>query len=108
MENLVIINSEEEFDTLIRTNDVVLVDFYADWCSPCVAIHPVLKSVAAEFAGKAVVAKVNVDEQQGLAEKFAVTSIPALFYFKSGQLSSKSNGLKTATQLSARLNQLLG
>lgn len=78
MENVLTIQSEINFEETILKHDLVLVDFYANWCSPCIAIQPILETIAVEYAGKAVVAKVDVDRLQRLAEKFAVTSIPAL------------------------------
>ena len=108
MENVLTIQSEINFEETILKHDLVLVDFYANWCSPCIAIQPILETIAVEYAGKAVVAKVDVDRLQRLAEKFAVTSIPALYYFKAGKLIIKKTGLKNAAEIKSGINELLG
>ncbi len=95
------------FEATIQNNDVVLVDFYADWCGPCKALHPTLESIATEFDGKAVVSKINVDSNPELSQQFGVRSIPALFYFQNGELVGKQNGLQSKTSISQNIHQLL-
>ncbi len=99
--------NNSNFETTIKNNDVVLVDFYADWCGPCKALHPTLESVATEFDGKAVVSKINVDSNPELSQQFGVRSIPALFYFQNGELVGKQNGLQSKASISQNINQLL-
>lgn len=70
------------FDEVIQSNDLILVDFWAEWCGPCKKMLPVLQSVAEE--GSVSVAKVNVDENQDLAEKYKVSSIPTMILFQNG------------------------
>ncbi|MFA7368351.1 MAG: thioredoxin [Kiritimatiellales bacterium] len=72
------------FDTTIASG-TVLVDFWAPWCGPCKMQAPILDKVATKVGGKAVIAKVNVDESPALAAKFGVRSIPTLILFKNGQ-----------------------
>jgi thioredoxin 1 len=98
---------KKNFDTTLKNNSVVLVDFYADWCGPCKALHPTLESVAKKFDGKAVVSKINVDKNPELSAKFGVRSIPALFYFKDGELVGQQVGMQSEKVLNDNLLQLI-
>jgi thioredoxin 1 len=82
-----------DFDAAIA-NGVALVDFWAPWCGPCRMQGPILEQVAGALAGRATVAKVNVDEAQELAARYSVRSIPALLIFKNGQLAQSFIGLQ--------------
>lgn len=99
--------SKADFESTLKENDVVLVDFYADWCGPCKALHPSLESLAADFEGKAVIAKVNVDTETEISTDFGIRSIPALLYFKKGELAGKQVGLQSKTAMTASLDQLI-
>ena len=79
---------------VLRSDQPVLVDFYADWCGPCRMLAPVLEEIAREYEGGVKVGKVNVDEQMELAQKFGVSSIPLLVVFKDGQPVAKSLGYR--------------
>jgi thioredoxin 1 len=99
--------SKADFESTLKENDVVLVDFYADWCGTCRALHPSLESVAADFEGKAVISKVNVDAETEISADFGIRSIPALLYFKKGELVTKQVGLQSKTAIAANLDQLI-
>ena len=77
--------TDSNFDTEALKSDVpVMVDFWATWCGPCRAIAPVVAELAKEYAGKAKVGKLNVDEQEQVAQTYGITSIPTLLFFKGG------------------------
>ena len=82
----VIITSENFEEEVIKSDIPVLVDFFATWCSPCSALSPIIAEIAEEYAGKVKVGKVNVDEQPALARRFRIMSIPALVFFRNGEV----------------------
>lgn len=99
--------TRDNFDMLISSNSVALVDFWASWCGPCKMLGPVIEEVADDFAGKALVGKVNVDDCPELAEKFGIMTIPAVFIFKDGQVVDKMIGFRQKAQIAAVLERNL-
>lgn len=85
--------NESNFDEAVRASLPILVDFYADWCGPCRLLAPTVEELAAEADGF-LVAKVNVDEAPGLAERFGVMSIPTLVVLKNGEAVSRAVGVR--------------
>ena len=83
----------------VTANGVTLVDFWAEWCGPCRMLLPTLEEVAAEVDGIANVGKVNVDEEQELAMRFSVRSIPALFVLKDGEVVNQFVGVQDKATL---------
>lgn len=93
-EKIINISSTEEFDNLIKKSRYVLTQFYADWCAPCRMISPVIERVADQYSDKVTVAKVNIDEQQELAIRYGIQTIPTIIFFKEGRFASKEIGVK--------------
>lgn len=93
------------FDNVLASSPVpVLVDFWAPWCAPCRAVGPTVDAVADEFAGKAKVGKVNIDEHPSIAAKFGVQSIPTIIVVKNGAITSTFVGIRDQETLSEALS----
>lgn len=102
MSNLVLNVSDSDFEQTIQQSETpILVDFWAEWCSPCRAIAPVLAELAKEYEGKLKIAKVNIDENPETPAKFAVRGIPTLMLFKNGELAETKVGAMTKSQMAA-------
>jgi thioredoxin 1 len=91
------------FKTTIGSDTPVLVDFWAPWCGPCKAIAPILEELATEFAGKLSIAKVNVDENDGIAAEYGIRAIPTMLLFKGGQMVDQIVGMMPKDALRAKL-----
>ena len=91
---------EKEFEDMILNETApVLVDFFADWCGPCKMLAPVLEELADDIGEQAVIIKVNVDENQELAMRYQVMSVPSILIFKNGKQINSSVGFKSKEQL---------
>lgn len=94
MSKSVTVTSDNFREAVVESDKPVLVDFWAAWCGPCQMVGPVLDEIAKEQADKLTVAKVNVDEQQALAQMFGVMSIPTMMLFKDGKVAKTMTGAR--------------
>jgi thioredoxin 1 len=98
--------TEENFDSIV-SEGVTMVDFWAPWCGPCRMIAPVVEELADEYEGKATIAKVNTDEQQGLAIRFGIRSIPSILFFKDGEVVDQMVGAASKDVFAQKLDAQL-
>ena len=87
------------FETLINENRPVIVDFHAVWCGPCKTQAPILKQIADELGDQVRIIKIDVDQNQPLAVKYQIQSVPTLMIFKNGEIVHKQAGVHTKAQL---------
>jgi thioredoxin 1 len=106
-EKIVHLNSSTFDDTIRAAKTPVLVDFWAAWCGPCRAIAPILEDLASEFAGKLKVAKVNVDDNQDLAVRYSIHSIPTLLVFRDGKEVERLIGALPKGQIKNKIQSIL-
>ncbi len=102
----VVVNSEN-FENEVRKNkNIVLVDFYAQWCGPCKMLAPVLEQVGEEVKDKAVIAKLDIDEALDIAKEFNVMSVPTMILFKDGKEVDRIVGLRQKAQIIEAINNI--
>jgi len=99
--------SDENFDDLIKSYPLVVVDFWADWCGPCKIISPIIETLAKEHASRTIFLKVNVDECPSTASRFGIMSIPTIMFFKEGKVLDNLVGAVPKKVIEAKLNNFL-
>ncbi len=106
-EGIVSVTDSSFESDVIKAADPVLVDFWAEWCTPCKMIAPVLEEIAQEYNGRVKIAKINIDQNQDTPRKYAVRGIPTLMLFKNGAVEATKVGAVSKSQLSAFLEDNL-
>ncbi len=105
MSEYIISTSDDDFEKeVLESTQPVLVDFWAPWCAPCRGLAPILEALAQEYAGKLKIAKIDVDNNDKIAAKYGIRSIPTLILFKAGQLVETKIGALSKSQLVEFLN----
>ena len=99
--------TEQNFDeTLAAHSEVLMVDFWAEWCGPCRALAPVLDDLTKDSAGRITLAKVNVDENPGLAARYGIRSIPTVLFVKDGKVADQIIGAVPKAKIKEKLDAL--
>jgi thioredoxin 1 len=104
--NIVVLTQDNFAGEVLQSTTPVLVDFWAEWCGPCKMITPILGELADEYEGRVKIAKVNIDEQQGLAAEYGIRAIPTLLLFDKGQVADQIVGLRSKRDLKASFDRV--
>ena len=100
--------TDATFEEIKKTNKVVLIDFWAEWCGPCRMVGPIVEELAKEYEGKAImIGKLDVDENPDVCEKYGIRNIPTLLYFKDGEMVDKVVGAAQKAVLKEKIDTLL-
>lgn len=100
--------TDNNFDELVLKSDKpVLVDFWAEWCGPCRMIAPVVQEIALDYEGKALVGKLNVDNNSETANRYGIRNIPTILFFKNGEVADKHVGVAPKSVLASKIENLL-
>ena len=101
------VKDEAAFDELIKSDSVVVIDCTASWCGPCKMVAPLMDQLADEYEGKATVSKLDLDENKPVAKRFGIKSIPAVMFFKNGELMDTLIGVKPYSVFSDTVSSYL-
>ena len=94
-----------KFGDILKSNDLVLVDFFATWCGPCKSLGPILKNVSNQLGGKVKIIKIDVDKNQSIASKLSVRGVPTLILYKNGEKVWRQSGVVPESDLINLINQ---
>jgi thioredoxin 1 len=94
-------------EVVLQSDKPVLVDFWAEWCGPCRMISPIVAELSEDYDGKAVITKMDVDNNPGIAAKFGIRNIPTILFFKNGEVADKQVGAVPKSILASKIDALL-
>lgn len=97
--------NKEELNEILKNNALVLVDFYASWCMPCKMLSPIIEEIAKEYEGKVVVCKIDIDENEELANEYNIMSVPTVIIFKNNENIEEIIGLNNKSKYTRVLDE---
>ena len=100
--------TSDNFKNIINENEVVLIDFWAPWCGPCRMLAPTIEELELEYQGKAIIGKIDTDNNQEFTKAFGIRSIPTILIFKDGKEVEKLTGAYPKADLVEKIDKLLG
>lgn len=106
-EKVVVLNKDNFEQEVINSDKPVIIDYWASWCGPCRMVAPIMEDLSEEYDGKAKICKVNVDEENDLAMKFRIMSIPTIMLYKNGQMVERVVGARSKEEFKKLLDQNL-
>ena len=107
MSNNVVLLNDDNFESFLSKDKPILVDFWAEWCGPCKMLNPIIEELSNDFADTAIIAKVNVDESPGIAQKYSVRSIPSLLFFSKGSVIEQLIGVSSKEDIASIIEKLI-
>lgn len=96
--------TDSNFEEILNSDKPVMVDFWAEWCGPCKMVGPLVEEMAGEYDGKAVIAKVDVDNNPNVSAKYGIRSIPTMLFFKDGEIVDRQIGAVPKNVLTSKLD----